>query len=66
MLRCDLYSSRHTQWFYFRVAGMESGAAYTFSIINLLKTDSLYNHGIGRGRGGGCSSFGVCMLCKTN
>lgn len=46
VLRCDLYSSRHTQWFYFRVAGMESGAAYTFSIINLLKTDSLYNHGM--------------------
>jgi len=31
--------------YYFRVGNMESDVTYTFHIINLMKTDSLYNYG---------------------
>ncbi len=44
-LRADLYSTRHTQWFYFQVTGMEAGPTYTFHITNFVKKDSLYNYG---------------------
>ncbi|XP_072175344.1 uncharacterized protein [Diadema setosum] len=46
VLKTDLYTSRHTQWFYFRVQKMIPGVTYKFNIINLLKKDSLYNHGM--------------------
>eukprot|EP00050_Salpingoeca_kvevrii_P022230 m.123174 g.123174 ORF g.123174 m.123174 type:complete len:1074 (-) comp9643_c0_seq2:139-3360(-) len=45
-LRTDLFTSRHTQWFYFRVSNMQKGRRYKFNIINLLKPDSLYNYGM--------------------
>eukprot|EP00047_Mylnosiga_fluctuans_P022133 m.113982 g.113982 ORF g.113982 m.113982 type:complete len:1045 (+) comp9147_c0_seq2:36-3170(+) len=45
-LRTDLYTSRHTQWYYFRVSNMRPGPTYRFSIINFLKSDSLYNYGM--------------------
>ena len=41
----DLYSMRHTQWYYFRIRGMVAKEPYTFHIVNFLKPDSLYNHG---------------------
>ena len=44
-LRTDLYTKKHTQWFYFQVSGMEAGVTYTFYITNLMKKDSLYNYG---------------------
>ncbi|XP_030829550.1 uncharacterized protein LOC580601 isoform X4 [Strongylocentrotus purpuratus] len=46
VLKTDLYTSRHTQWYYFRVQKMRPGVTYKFNIINLLKKDSLYNHGM--------------------
>ncbi|XP_033640289.1 uncharacterized protein LOC117300677 isoform X2 [Asterias rubens] len=46
ILKTDMYTPRHTQWFYFRVQRMLPGVTYKFSIINLLKKDSLYNHGM--------------------
>lgn len=36
-LQCDLFTDRHTQWFYFSVRNMRKGTTYTFNIINLLK-----------------------------
>ncbi|EGD81298.1 hypothetical protein PTSG_11335 [Salpingoeca rosetta] len=45
-LSTDLYTTRHTQWFFFRVTNMKGGETYTFNIMNLLKSDSLYNHGM--------------------
>jgi hypothetical protein len=45
-LRCDLYTQKHTQWFYFRLRNMKPGITYKFTIVNLLKPDSLYNHGM--------------------
>ncbi|XP_048590295.1 uncharacterized protein LOC5514750 isoform X2 [Nematostella vectensis] len=46
VLSNDLYTKRHTQWYYFRVENMVPGVTYKFNIINLLKRDSLYNYGM--------------------
>lgn len=42
------YGSPHyqTQWFYFRVSNTREGQVYKFNIVNLIKPDSLYNHGM--------------------
>eukprot|EP00045_Choanoeca_perplexa_P003782 m.33382 g.33382 ORF g.33382 m.33382 type:complete len:950 (-) comp12228_c0_seq1:17-2866(-) len=45
-LSTDLYTTRHTQWFYFRASNVRAGNTYTFCLNNLLKPDSLYNHGM--------------------
>ncbi|KAJ0069335.1 hypothetical protein NL108_004198, partial [Boleophthalmus pectinirostris] len=45
-IRCDLYTKKHTQWFYFRVRNMKAGAKYRFTIVNLMKSNSLYNYGM--------------------
>ncbi|XP_067406857.1 cytosolic carboxypeptidase 2 [Emydura macquarii macquarii] len=41
-LRTDLYTSKHTQWFYFRVQNTRKGVTYRFTIVNLMKPKSLY------------------------
>lgn len=45
-LRPDMYTNRHTQWFYFRVKNTKAKTVYRFSIINLTKPDSLYKEGM--------------------
>ena len=45
-LDTDMYTEKHTQWFYFSVRHMRKGRTYTFRIVNLLKPDSLYNQGM--------------------
>ncbi|KAJ8344195.1 hypothetical protein SKAU_G00315240 [Synaphobranchus kaupii] len=45
-LRTDLYTTKHTQWFYFRVRNMKAGATYRFTILNLMKPSSLYGLGM--------------------
>ncbi|XP_017063760.1 cytosolic carboxypeptidase Nna1 isoform X1 [Drosophila eugracilis] len=45
-LRPDLYTSRSKQWFYFRVRHTRRKMFYRFSIVNLVKSDSLYNDGM--------------------
>ncbi|XP_035672271.1 uncharacterized protein LOC118413175 isoform X3 [Branchiostoma floridae] len=45
-LRQDLYTDKHTQWFYFRVQNAKKGHTYRFTIVNLLKGGSLYNMGL--------------------
>ncbi|CAG0914648.1 unnamed protein product [Notodromas monacha] len=45
-LRSDLYTGRHTQWYYFSVENMRTDLTYRFSIVNLSKKDSLYKHGL--------------------
>ncbi|XP_069048451.1 cytosolic carboxypeptidase 2 isoform X3 [Lepisosteus oculatus] len=44
-LRTDLYTEKHTQWFYFRVSNTMAGVRYRFTITNLLKATSLYKKG---------------------
>jgi hypothetical protein len=46
ILNTDLYTERHTQWFYFKITNMLPQVTYTFNIINFRKKDSLYNHGM--------------------
>ena len=41
-LRPDLFTSRHCQWFYFRVQNMKADMEYRFSFVNFLKPDSQY------------------------
>ncbi|KAK3103578.1 hypothetical protein FSP39_020320 [Pinctada imbricata] len=45
-LRYDLYTNKHTQWFYFRVANTRANKTYRFTIVNFMKPDSLYNCGM--------------------
>ncbi|XP_066278740.1 uncharacterized protein [Branchiostoma lanceolatum] len=45
-LRQDLYTDKHTQWYYFRVQNARKGHSYRFTIVNLLKGGSLYNMGL--------------------
>ncbi|NXC19307.1 CBPC2 carboxypeptidase, partial [Corythaeola cristata] len=46
MLRPDLYTSKHTQWFYFRVQNTRRDPLYRFTITNLAKPKSLYGEGM--------------------
>ncbi|XP_060770750.1 cytosolic carboxypeptidase 2 isoform X2 [Neoarius graeffei] len=45
-LRNDMYTTKHTQWFYFRVKNTKAGVTYRFTIINLMKSSSLYETGM--------------------
>ncbi|XP_074660081.1 uncharacterized protein LOC141912655 [Tubulanus polymorphus] len=45
-LRNDLYTKKHTQWFYFRVTNTRANVKYRFNIVNFMKSDSLYNNGM--------------------
>ncbi|XP_067358782.1 cytosolic carboxypeptidase 2 isoform X2 [Channa argus] len=45
-LRTDLYTRKHTQWFYFRVRNMKAGVTYRFTIVNFMKSSSLYSQGM--------------------
>lgn len=46
ILKPDYNTRGYTQWFYFRVTNTKAGKPYRFNIINLMKPDSLYNHGM--------------------
>ena len=45
-IRYDLYTKKHTQWFFFRVRNMQAGQTYRFTIVNLYKARSLYSEGM--------------------
>ena len=45
-IRSDLYTSRHCQWYYFRVQNMRADCEYRFSFVNLSKPDSQYSVGM--------------------
>ncbi|XP_054027674.1 cytosolic carboxypeptidase 2 [Dryobates pubescens] len=45
-LRPDLYTTKHTQWFYFRVQNTRRGPLYRFTIANMAKPKSLYGQGL--------------------
>ncbi|NXJ84377.1 CBPC2 carboxypeptidase, partial [Trogon melanurus] len=45
-LRPDLYTAKHTQWFYFRVQNTRRDPLYRFTIANLAKPKSLYGEGL--------------------
>lgn len=38
-LRYDLYTDKHTQWFYFSFSNTRPNVQYRFTIVNLLKVN---------------------------
>lgn len=46
ILKPDYNTKVNNQWFYFKLSNTKKGRTYRFNIINLLKPDSLYNHGM--------------------
>ncbi|NXG97323.1 CBPC2 carboxypeptidase, partial [Loxia leucoptera] len=46
ILRPDLYTAKHTQWFYFRVQNTRREPLYRFTIANMAKPKSLYGQGL--------------------
>uniref|UniRef100_A0A8D1WYC6 Peptidase M14 domain-containing protein n=1 Tax=Sus scrofa TaxID=9823 RepID=A0A8D1WYC6_PIG len=45
-VRPDLFTNKHTQWFYFQVTNTQAGIVYRFTITNFTKPASLYNRGM--------------------
>eukprot|EP00939_MAST-03C_sp_MAST-3C-sp1_P005554 g5554.t1 len=46
VLKTDINTNRHTQWFYFECRNTRAKRKYKFNVVNLLKSDSLYNQGM--------------------
>lgn len=46
LLQNDVNTQGHTQWFFFRTQNTRKGLQVRFNILNLAKTDSLFNHGM--------------------
>jgi len=44
-LRTDLYTEKHTQWFYFMVSNTQPNITYRFTIVNFMKVcnANIYN-----------------------
>lgn len=45
-LQNDINSKGNTQWFNFLISNLPKDVEITFNIVNLLKTDSLFNYGM--------------------
>ncbi|XP_049749303.1 cytosolic carboxypeptidase 3 isoform X4 [Elephas maximus indicus] len=45
-VRPDLFTNKHTQWYYFQVTNTQAEIAYRFTIVNFTKPASLYNRGM--------------------
>ncbi|XP_028928622.1 cytosolic carboxypeptidase 3 isoform X2 [Ornithorhynchus anatinus] len=45
-MRSDLFTNRHTQWYYFQVTNTQAGTPYRFTIVNFAKPASLYGRGM--------------------
>uniref|UniRef100_A0A8D2JQ28 AGBL carboxypeptidase 3 n=1 Tax=Sciurus vulgaris TaxID=55149 RepID=A0A8D2JQ28_SCIVU len=45
-VRPDLFTNKHTQWYYFQVTNTQAETAYRFTIVNFTKPSSLYNRGM--------------------
>ena len=46
ILRPDINTRGHTQWFYFSVSNTRKGVPYKLNIINMVKSDSLFQAGM--------------------
>ena len=46
IVKPDINTRGHTQWFYFSVANTRKGVPVKFNLINMYKGDSLYNRGM--------------------
>ena len=46
IVKPDINTRGHTQWFYFSVSNTKKGVPIKFNLINMYKGDSLYNRGM--------------------
>ncbi|KAL3318797.1 hypothetical protein Ciccas_002541 [Cichlidogyrus casuarinus] len=46
VLNPDLFTKRHTQWYYFQISNFVPRVTYKFTILNLVKPSSLYSQGL--------------------
>jgi hypothetical protein len=46
VLQNDINTNGHTQWYFFRCSNTRKGMKVKFNILNLAKSDSLYNEGM--------------------
>lgn len=46
ILQNDINTNGHTQWFFYRVGNTRQGSKVKFNMLNLAKSDSLYNYGM--------------------
>lgn len=46
MLQNDINTKGNTQWFYFRITNPPKGQGIKINIVNLRKSDSLFNYGM--------------------
>ena len=46
LLSPDTETSRHMQWFYFKVSNVQKGINYKLNLVNMSKSKSLYNKGL--------------------
>ena len=46
LLQNDINSKGHTQWYFYKVQNTRPGVRYKFNIVNMVKPDSLFNHGM--------------------
>ena len=46
ILHNDTNTYGHNQWFFFRVQSLKPHQTVRFSILNLIKSDSLFNYGL--------------------
>lgn len=46
ILQNDTNTYGHNQWFFFRVQSLKPHMTIRFSIINLIKSESLFNYGL--------------------
>jgi len=45
-LKNDYGTNGYTQWYYFRVMNTKKDTTYRFNLVNFMKPDSNYNHGM--------------------
>ena len=70
ILRSDINSNHHHQWFYFEISGMQAGVRHRFNIINCEKANSQFNYGellrmIPFCLGFHCSILSLLSLCSS-
>ena len=58
-LRNDLYTNKHTQWYYFRVQNTKPSIKYKFTIMNLLKVSKMINF---PNTNSACCAIFYCLL----
>lgn len=46
ILQNDINSQGNTQWFYFNISNIPANTKVKFNIVNMMKSDSLFNYGM--------------------